>query len=99
MKIDLDLILKLEKLSRLELSAPERETLIQDLNDILQMVERLQELDTEGVAPLVYVNETTAESQRPDEVQGAVSREAALRNAPRHDGSFFRVPKVIDLKK
>ncbi len=99
MQIDRDLILKLEQLTRLQLSESERERLAADLNEILAMVERLQEVDTEGVAPLVYVNEPEDDRSRPDRVSGQVSREAALQNAPAQDGQFFRVPKVIDLKK
>lgn len=97
MDINQALISKLEQLARLELSAEEKESLRQDLNNILHLVEKLQEVDTEGVAPLVYLNEEQ-NTWRADEVTGQVSREAALRNAPDADGTFFRVPKVIDLK-
>ncbi len=96
MNIDSILISRLEHLARLELSTEEREQLRNDLNDILAMVEKLQELDTSGVEPLVYVNEEH-QTLRPDIVQGQVSSEAALRNAPDHDDAHFRVPKVIDL--
>ena len=96
MKIDKPLISKLEELARLELSEAEREALRGDLNEILQMVEKLEELDLEGVEPLVYVNEA-AQAPRSDRVQGELPREAALRNAPQSDGEFFLVPKVIDL--
>lgn len=98
MQIDKLLISRLEELARLELSAEERESLRQDLNRILQMVEKLQELDLEEVEPLVHVGDEVNLWRR-DVVQGQVSREAALRNAPDSDGVFFRVPKVIDLKK
>lgn len=98
MQIDKLLISRLEELARLELSAEERESLRQDLNRILEMVEKLQELDLEEVEPLVHVGDEVNLWRR-DVVQGQVSREAALRNAPDSDGVFFRVPKVIDLKK
>ncbi len=96
MKIDKPLISKLEELARLELSEAEREALRGDLNEILQMVEKLEELDLEDVEPLVYVHEAP-NTPRTDRVRGELSREAALRNAPQSDGEFFLVPKVIDL--
>lgn len=96
MQIDRALISRLEILARLELSEEERERLRHDLNEILVMVEKLQELDLEGVEPLVYVSEEI-NRWRSDEVRGQVTREEALRNAPESDGTYFRVPKVIDL--
>jgi len=96
MQIDKALISKLEHLARLQLSEAEREQIQGDLNSILAMVEKLQELDTTGVEPLIYLNEQTGHL-RPDEVGQQFSREAALRNAPGQDGTFFTVPKVIDL--
>ncbi len=95
MKIDKALISRLEHLARLELSAEERETIMADLNEILEMVEKLQELDTNNVEPLIYVNEDV-NVWREDQITGQVDREAALRNAPASDGTFFQVPKVID---
>ena len=96
MKIDKPLISKLETLARLELSEAEREALRRDLNEILAMVEKLEELNLDGVEPLHYVNETPLRP-RPDRVGGQVTRAEALRNAPQSDGAFFLVPKVIDL--
>ena len=96
MQIDDQLISRLELLARLQLSAAEKDRLKTDLNRILAMVEKLNDLDVEGVEPLVYLNEAI-NRPRPDEVGNQVSREDALRNAPDQDGTFFRVPKVIDL--
>ncbi len=97
MKIDKQLISKLENLARLKLSEDESKDLQTDLNAILEMVEKLQELDTEGVEPLVYINEEV-NVFRKDKVENQVSQDEALRNAPDHDGSFFKVPKVINKK-
>lgn len=96
MQIDHNLILKLETLARLELSDAERDKLQGSLNDILKMVEKLDELNTEGVAPLVYINEDV-NVLRADVVKNELSREDALKNAPAQNGTFFKVPKVIDL--
>ncbi|HOY21216.1 MAG TPA: Asp-tRNA(Asn)/Glu-tRNA(Gln) amidotransferase subunit GatC [Haliscomenobacter sp.] len=90
------LISRLEHLARLELSEEERKSLQEDLNNILVMVEKLQALDTNDVEPLVYLNEDV-NVWREDQVQHQVKREDALHNAPQQDGTFFMVPKVIDL--
>ena len=90
------LISRLEHLARLELSDAERHSLQTDLNNILAMVEKLQELDTDEVVPLVYLNEDV-NVWREDKVQNQVEHEDALRNAPQQDGTFFMVPKVINL--
>jgi len=97
MEVDKQLISHLEYLARLQLSEEEREQLQTDLNRILDMVAKLEELDTEGVAPLVYVNEEVG-ALRADQVSGQLPREAALRHAPRQDGKHFMVPKVIKKK-
>jgi aspartyl-tRNA(Asn)/glutamyl-tRNA(Gln) amidotransferase subunit C len=96
MNVDRALILKLENLSRLELSETERDTLAGSLNDILKMVDKLNELNTEGVEPLVYINDDSS-ILRDDVVKNQVSRLDALKNAPDHNGTYFKVPKVIDL--
>ncbi len=97
MTVDEQLISRLENLARLELSDEERQHLRQDLNRILAMIEKLQELDTTGVAPLVYVNEEST-GWREDAISHQLDTSQALRNAPDTDGVYFRVPKVIDLK-
>lgn len=94
MKIDSRLISKLEQLAHLDLSSQERENIQNDLNKILVMVEKLEELDTEEVKPLVHVT-GEANIWREDVVRGQMSREAALRNAPNEDGTYFRVPKMM----
>lgn len=98
MQIDQQLISRLEHLSRLELSKEERLRIQDDLNKILEMVEKLSELDTKNVQPLVYINEE-GNIWREDEIQHQLEHNKALKNAPDHDGIFFKVPKVIDLEK
>lgn len=96
MKADRNLILKLENLARLELTDTEREKLQGSLSDILTMVEKLEELNTEGVEPLVYINEEVS-ILREDVVKNQLSQSDALKNAPDHNKTHFKVPKVIDL--
>jgi aspartyl-tRNA(Asn)/glutamyl-tRNA(Gln) amidotransferase subunit C len=95
MQIDNSLILHLEKLARLRLQAEERTQLSHDLTDILKMVDKLQEIDTTGIEPLVYLSPVN-NVFRPDEVRNQLSITDSLSNAPKQDGQFFCVPKVIE---
>ncbi len=96
MVVDRQLILKLENLARLELTEAERLKLQGSLTDILTMVDKLEELDTEGVEPLVYINDDI-NVLREDIVKNQLSQKDALKNAPDHNSVHFKVPKVIDL--
>ena len=84
----------LAKIARLELNEEEKEPLLNDLNRILSFVEQLKEVNTDGVAPLLHMS-SNVNMLREDVVQGSVSRDEALKNAPETDGTFFKVPKVI----
>jgi aspartyl-tRNA(Asn)/glutamyl-tRNA(Gln) amidotransferase subunit C len=71
------------------------------LNSILDYIDMLSEVDTSNVEPMAQVqsvsgNETASDPLRADELRPSLPRELALRNAPQSDGSFFRVPKVIE---
>ena len=94
MNIDQALISRLEHLARLELSTDEREGIRNDLNNILQMVEKMNEVDTDNVEPLVYINEQS-NVWREDEVKNQVNRKDALKNGPDVNDEFFKVPKMI----
>ena len=96
MQVDKTLISKLEKLARLKLSATESTKIQGDLNNILQMVSKLEELDLDNVEPLIYITEEV-NVLREDEIKNQVDRAAALSNAPDKNEEHFKVPKVIDL--
>ncbi|MCF8301267.1 MAG: Asp-tRNA(Asn)/Glu-tRNA(Gln) amidotransferase subunit GatC [Haliscomenobacter sp.] len=96
MKIDNNLILKLENLSRLKLSEDERVSMISNLSDMLKLVEKLEELPTDNVEPLIYVNGET-NIWRNDASETLISAEMAVKNAPEAQENFFSVPRVINL--
>lgn len=96
MQIDDSLFLKLENLAKLEFQPEERAKIKKDLENILQMVKKLESVDTEGVVPLVYLNEAT-HTTRPDQVAGQIQKKDALVNVPEHNDDFITIPKVIDL--
>ena len=111
MKVEEKDVTYVAALANLELSGEERSALLRDLNSILDYVDRLNELDTSKVEPMAQVSdrhgvdgskqgsERFAYASREDVVEGlrkSLSQEAALENAPDADGTFFRVPKVIE---
>jgi aspartyl-tRNA(Asn)/glutamyl-tRNA(Gln) amidotransferase subunit C len=81
-------------LARLDFSDEGEEKMADELGDILDYVDKLNELDTSGVPPMSHVLDVTDVS-RPDEVESRIDRDQALESAPDTDGTYFRVPKVI----
>jgi aspartyl-tRNA(Asn)/glutamyl-tRNA(Gln) amidotransferase subunit C len=98
-------------LANLELTQDERQLLLRDLNSILDYVDRLSQLDTTDVPAMAQVSDRYGVDQsstgsarfayasREDILEGlrkSLPHEAALQNAPDTDGTFFKVPKVIE---
>ena len=94
MEVNDALIDNLSNLARLEFSAGEKEDIKKDLRRMIEFVEKLGELDTTGVEPLLHMS-PSINVLREDIPTGSVSREEALANAPSTDGTYFKVPKVI----
>ncbi len=94
MKINNSLILKLENLARLQLSDAERATMSDDLNKMLDLVSKMDELELDDIIPLVHLTDAV-NVLRPDAISEKTSRSDALKNAPKHDDEGFLVPKVI----
>lgn len=94
MKVDDKLVERLAHLSRLEFADEAKTKMKSDFEKILHFVEKLEELDTDGVEPLVYMSSET-NVLRVDKVKGEVSQKEALKNAGGKDTDYIRVPKVI----
>jgi aspartyl-tRNA(Asn)/glutamyl-tRNA(Gln) amidotransferase subunit C len=94
MEVNDALVDKLANLARLQFDAAEKSGIKKDLQRMIRFVEKLNELDTTGVAPLLHMSDNV-NMLREDEVTGSISREEGLKNAPLHDHEFFKVPKVI----
>jgi aspartyl-tRNA(Asn)/glutamyl-tRNA(Gln) amidotransferase subunit C len=94
MEVNDALVDKLANLARLQFNDTEKESIKNDLQRMIKFVEKLNELDTTGVEPLLHMSEQV-NILRDDEVKGSISRAEALQNAPVHDEEFFKVPKVI----
>jgi len=94
MELNKEMVEKLAKLAHLEFNPSEAESIRIDLQQMIGFVEKLNEINTEGVAPLTHISQTE-NSLREDEIQGSVDNDTALCNAPDRFEQFFTVPKVI----
>ncbi len=94
MDINDALVDKLAMLSRLHFNETEKVSIKNDLEKMISFVDKLNELDTIGVAPLLHIS-NNVNVLREDEVKQENTREAALLNSPVKENAFFKVPKVI----
>ena len=95
MIIDKETVEKVAVLARLELAEGEKDAMIKDLNKILDFMAKLNELDTTGVEPLVYMTDEV-NVLREDVVKQQITTEEALKNAPKHTDEYILVAKVIE---
>ena len=94
MEVNTALVEKLADLSRLKFDEAAKESIKADLQSMIQFVEKLNELDTTGVPPLLHMSDNV-NILRDDEIKDSIERSEGLKNAPVQDGVFFKVPKVI----
>lgn len=95
MIIDKEAIEKIAHLSRLKLDEKSEKKMLKSMNEIVEWVAKLEEVDTEGVEPLTHMTQEKS-VWRDDQAKYSLSHEEALKNAPKKDNDFFRVPKVLD---
>jgi aspartyl-tRNA(Asn)/glutamyl-tRNA(Gln) amidotransferase subunit C len=95
MKIDKESIKKIAHLARLEFDEKSAEKMSLDISQILDWVEQLNEVDTTDVEPLTTMS-AEVNLMREDQVGMHLSHEEALKNAPKCDSDYFRVPKVLE---
>ena len=94
MEVNDTLVDKLANLARLQFDNTEKSAIKNDLQRMIQFVEKLNELDTTGVSPLLHMS-NNVNALREDEIKGSIIREEGLKNATMKDSQFFKVPKVI----
>jgi aspartyl-tRNA(Asn)/glutamyl-tRNA(Gln) amidotransferase subunit C len=94
-KIDQDQVKNVAKLARLELTQEQTDEFSKQLSEILEYVEKMNELDTSDIEPLAHclaVNNCL----RPDVAKPSLGTDTVLKNAPQTDEDFFKVPKILD---
>lgn len=96
-KIDIKTVDEIAHLARLEFKDEAKEGIINDMNRMLDFIEKLNELDTDKIEPLIYMTQEQ-NVLREDEPKVTLTQKEALKNAPQEDTDYFKAPKVIDNK-
>lgn len=94
MEITNEMIDKLANLAKLQFKNEDRDSIRKDLSKIITFVDKIEELDTEGVEPLIHINQEV-NVLREDEVKETVTQAQALKNAPSKDSDYFKIPTVL----
>jgi aspartyl-tRNA(Asn)/glutamyl-tRNA(Gln) amidotransferase subunit C len=94
-KIDIEQVKQVAKLARLNLSEAEIAQFSTQMSDILQYVEKLNQLDTTNIEPLAHCL-PVSNCLRDDVIKPSLGTEKTLANAPDSDGQFFIVPKILE---
>ena len=95
MKISNDLVEHIAHLARLEFEGEDLNTIRQDMEKIITFMDKLSELDTNNVEPLIFMN-PSYNVLREDVARTTITQKEALKNAPKKDSDYFRIPKVLD---
>jgi aspartyl-tRNA(Asn)/glutamyl-tRNA(Gln) amidotransferase subunit C len=93
-RIEADQVREIAQLARLRLSEDEVARFAGELDAILGYMDEVKQVDTSGVEPMTHAVPFDC-PVRPDEVGGMLPVDEALQNAPRREGSFFQVPRMI----
>ena len=94
MEVNNKLIQDLSRLAKLTFDEKSAEKMKEDLNKMIDFVDKLSEIDTEGIKPLIYLSDEVT-VLRADEIAHEVSQKNALKNAPQKDSDYFKVPTVL----
>jgi aspartyl-tRNA(Asn)/glutamyl-tRNA(Gln) amidotransferase subunit C len=95
MKISDETIDHIAHLSRLRFEGAAKDAIRTDLENIIGFMGKLSEVPTDNVEPLVFMNDEI-NVLRDDEPEITITQAQALKNAPKKDSDYFRIPKVLD---
>ncbi len=93
--VDTKTIDEIAHLARLEFNEEAKKEIANDVNRMLGFIDKLNELNTDNVEPLIYIN-SESNVLRADEPEVTVTQKEALKNAPNKDSDYFKAPKVIE---
>ena len=94
MEINNKLVQNLSQLAKLKFDKKSTEEMKGDLNKIIGFIDKLSDIETEGVEPLIYLSDEV-NVLRTDEITHEISQENALKNAPQKDSDYFKAPTVL----
>ncbi|WP_462252719.1 Asp-tRNA(Asn)/Glu-tRNA(Gln) amidotransferase subunit GatC [Ekhidna sp.] len=95
MKITKEIVQKTAHLARLSFEEEKEEQMIEDLQKMVDWIDKLKEVNTDNVEPLISMS-SEQNKFREDDTTENLPRESSLKNAPKQDSEYFRVPKVIN---
>ena len=93
MEIDNETVDKIASLSKLSFSGKQKEAIKNDMNKMLNFIGKLEDVDTDGVDPLIHMTDDVNVLRADDAVLDITQKEA-LKNAPKKDSTYFKIPKV-----
>ncbi len=94
-KIDIKTVDEVAHLARLEFNEEGKAEILNDMNRMLAFVDKLSEMDTDGVEPLIYMTDEK-NVMREDDAKQTITQKEALKNAPKKDSDYFKAPKVLE---
>ena len=95
MKITDEIVDHIAHLARLEFIGEDKQEIKQDMEKIINFMDALNSVDTTGVEPLIFMSDSV-NVLREDVAVETISKEVALKNAPKKDSDYIRIPKVLN---
>lgn len=95
MKITEEIVDHIAHLARLEFEGEKKQAIMQDMENIISFMAKLNEVPTDNIQPLIFMSEEH-NRLREDIPVISISQDEALKNAPKKDSDYFRIPKVLD---
>lgn len=95
MKITEEIVDHIAHLSKLEFVGDQKKAIIDDMQNIISFMDKLSEVPTDNVEPLIFMSDEV-NRLRDDVPEVTITQEEALKNAPKRDSDYFRIPKVLD---
>ena len=94
-KLDETTVDKIASLSKLEFEGADKDAILEDMNKMIDFIDKLSEVNTEGVAPLIHITDEV-NVLRADDARIDITQKEALKNAPQKDSTYFKIPKVLN---
>ncbi len=94
MDINEQTVEKIARLAKLSFNEEEKKVIQKDMNRMIAFIDKIGELDTDNVKPLIHMNQNV-NVLREDEAIETISQAEALKNAPQKDSDYFKIPKVL----
>lgn len=95
MKITEEIVDHIAHLARLEFEGEKKQAILNDMENIISFMAKLGEVPTDNIEPLIFMTEGY-NNLREDVAEVTITQDEGLKNAPKKDSDYFRIPKVLD---